>query len=162
VGFLVPAEQSAVQSTLFRSIAERRFGLTPNDPPRLAPRGTGGTDDGVEGKEPRGPLLVDTWTNYFTPQVGIAAVKLLESAGFFVDCPPTVCCGRPAISQGLLAEARQLAETNVLLLSRAAAPGVPIVGSAELHLTLVDEYPQLVDAARRCITSDYIEAHASR
>jgi Fe-S oxidoreductase len=96
---------------------------------------------------PRGAVIyfVDTWTNYFTPQVGIAAVKLLEHAGFSVHCPWTVCCGRPAISQGLLTDARQLAETNVQRLSRAAPPGVPIVGSEpSCILTLVDEYPQLV------------------
>jgi len=108
------------QSTLFRSMVERRFELDRRvPPPRLATttfrawyrrhqlrRG--------DRKASRGAVkyFVDTWTNYFTPQVGIATVKLLENAGFSVDCPHTVCCGRPAISQGLLAEARQLAEIN--------------------------------------------------
>src|SRR5207247_2540155 len=27
-------------------------------------------------------LWVDTWTNHFTPQVGVAAVRVLENAGF--------------------------------------------------------------------------------
>ena len=102
--------------------------------------------------------FVDTWTNYFTPQVGIATVKLLENAGFSVDCPHTVCCGRPAISQGLLAEARQLAEINVQRLSQAAPPGVPIIGSEpSCILTLVDEYPQLVptQGARRIASQTF-------
>ncbi len=154
------------QSTLFRAMVERRFGIDRRvPPPRLATttfrawyrrhqRRRG------DGKELRGAVVyfVDTWTNYFTPQVGIAAVKLLEGAGFSVDCPRTVCCGRPAIGQGLLAEARQLAETNVLRLSRAAPVGVPIVGSEpSCILTLVDEYPQLVrtQGARRVASQTF-------
>lgn len=154
------------QSTLFRAMVERHFGIDRRVPPpqlatttfrawyRRHQRRRG------DGKESRGAVVyfVDTWTNYFTPQVGIAAVKLLEGAGFSVDCPRTVCCGRPAIGQGLLAEARQLAEINVLLLSRAAPPGIPIVGSEpSCILTLVDEYPQLVrtQGARRVASQTF-------
>jgi Fe-S oxidoreductase len=154
------------RSTPFRAMVERRFGIDRRvPPPRLATttfrawyrrhqRRRG------DGKESRGAVIyfVDTWTNYFTPQVGIAAVKLLEAAGFSVDCSRTVCCGRPAISQGLLAEARQLAESNVLRLSRAAPPGVPIVGSEpSCILTLADEYPQLVrtQGARRVASQTF-------
>jgi Fe-S oxidoreductase len=88
---------------------------------------------------------VDTWTNYCTPEVGIATVTLLERAGFRVHCPVLHCCGRPAISQGLLSEAKELAEGNVRLLAHVAPPGVPIVGTEpSCLLTLLDEYPQLV------------------
>ncbi len=102
--------------------------------------------------------FVDCWTNYFTPQVGIAAVTLLERAGFKVYCPRTFCCQRPAISRGLLTEAKQIAEANVQILARVAGPAwqasslVPIVGTEpSCILTLLDEYPQLVrtNAARR-------------
>jgi len=154
------------QSTPIRAMIEREFGLDRRvPPPRLATttfhmwyrrhlRQRG------DRKASRGAAIyfVDTWTNYFTPQVGIATVKLLESAGFSVDCPRMVCCGRPAISQGLLAEARQLAENNVLRLLRAAPPGVPIVGSEpSCILTLVDEYPQLVrtQGARRVASQTF-------
>jgi len=89
--------------------------------------------------------FVDTWTNHFTPQVGIAAVKLLEAAGFEVLCPPHGCCGRPMISQGLLAEAKQLAETNLRALLPYAREGVPIVGTEpSCILTFVDEMPRLL------------------
>ena len=103
---------------------------------------------------PRGAVayFVDTWTNYFTPQVGIAAVTLLEAAGYEVQCPLVQCCGRPAISQGMLTEARDLAEANVRTLAKISREGIPIVGTEpSCLLTLVDEYPQLVrfNAARR-------------
>ena len=38
-------------------------------------------------------LWPDTFTNYLTPQVGMAAVRVLEAAGFEVVIPPrAVCC----------------------------------------------------------------------
>jgi Fe-S oxidoreductase len=90
-------------------------------------------------------FFVDTWTNYFTPRVGRAAVMLLEAAGYQVYCPPTVCCGRPAISKGLLTEAAHLAEVNARALAHAVAAGVPIIGTEpSCLLTLADEYPQLL------------------
>ncbi|MHC4697270.1 MAG: FAD-binding and (Fe-S)-binding domain-containing protein [Planctomycetota bacterium] len=115
---------------------------------------SGGPASASSGHAPRGPLIyfLDCWTNHFVPQVGIAAVTLLERAGFDVHCPQTVCCGRPFISKGILAEARQLAESNVNKLVRHARVGTPIVSTEpSCILTFVDEYPQLVrtKAARR-------------
>ncbi len=149
------------QSQWLRAHLERRYGLDRRvSPPRLA----GQTfRDWLHRRNARRPrmqtdslasvaYLVDTWTNYFTPQVGIAAVTLLEAAGFHVLCPPTACCGRPAISQGLLGEARLAAEYNVQVLAPLAYSAVPIVGTEpSCTLTLTDEYPQLVrsTAARR-------------
>ena len=40
----------------------------------------------------------------------IAAVRVLEAIGFHVIVPQTVCCGRPLISQGILVEAKLLAD----------------------------------------------------
>jgi len=136
-----------------RRIMERRLGLDGRvAPPALARRTFRNwfrrhSAKNVSSPKPRGQVfyVVDTWTNYFTPQVGVAAVRLLEHAGFRVDCPRTLCCGRPAISQGLLSDARQLAEINIHRLGNLVPPGVPIVGTEPSCLfTFVDEYPQLV------------------
>jgi len=105
-------------------------------------RKAGGKGNGV-----RGPVVyfVDTWTNFFRPEVGIAAVTLLERAGYEVVCPSTVCCGRPAISKGVLMEAKAAAERNLFALASWSRADVPIVGTEpSCILTLVDEYPQLV------------------
>jgi Fe-S oxidoreductase len=51
----------------------------------------------------------------------------LEAAGFEVVVPPRRCCGRPALSQGLIDIARRDMRTNVRLLSPYARHGVPIV-----------------------------------
>ncbi|MCH7720703.1 MAG: FAD-binding protein [Planctomycetes bacterium] len=117
---------------------------------------------------PRGKVayFVDTWTNHHTPQVGIAVVRLLEAAGYLVIVPQTGCCGRPLISQGLLTEAKQVAEQNVKTLSRFADADVPIVGSEpSCILTFIDEVPQLVrttDAAAIAAHTWTVEAFLHR
>jgi Fe-S oxidoreductase len=51
-------------------------------------------------------LFNDTFTNHYDPEIGIAAVEVLEHGGCSVSVVRPGCCGRPLISQGLLAEAR--------------------------------------------------------
>ena len=69
----------------------------------------------------------DTFTEYSEPEIGIAAVEVLEAAGFAPRLVAHECCGRPLISQGLLEQARSLAEINALRLYDAAERGEPIV-----------------------------------
>ncbi|MEW6251384.1 MAG: FAD-linked oxidase C-terminal domain-containing protein, partial [Planctomycetota bacterium] len=104
---------------------------------------------GLESVSPRarGPVVyfADTWTNYYLPQVGQAAVKVLEALSYEVLVPPTVCCGRPMISKGLLRDAQQLCERNVAVLAPFAERGIPIVGTEPSCVSvLTDELPQLV------------------
>jgi Fe-S oxidoreductase len=74
-------------------------------------------------------LWVDTWTDHFTPQVGRAAVQVLEDAGFRVRVPDgPVCCGLTWISTGQLDAARRQLRRSVAVLAPAAAAGVPVVG----------------------------------
>ncbi|MBZ5575005.1 MAG: FAD-binding protein [Acidobacteriia bacterium] len=51
-------------------------------------------------------LFNDTFTNHYDPEIGIAALEVLERGGCQVNVVRPGCCGRPLISQGLLAEAR--------------------------------------------------------
>lgn len=86
-------------------------------------------------------LLDDCFTTYNDPEVGIAAVRVLEAAGYRVELAGLACCGRPAISKGLLPMARELAAANVEKLLPAAERGIPILGCEPSCLvTLVDEY----------------------
>jgi len=142
-----------LQSRVVRAWIERRYALDRRiAPPRMATRTFRDWQRRHQGPtasscahRPKVAYFVDTWTNFMMPQVGQAAVKLLEQAGFQVDCPPVVCCGRPAISKGLLMEAKQQAEQNIRILTETAEAGVPIVGTEpSCILTLADEYPQLV------------------
>jgi FAD/FMN-containing dehydrogenase/Fe-S oxidoreductase len=63
-------------------------------------------------------LWDDTFVRYHEPQIGIAAVKVLEALGFEVSLvKDRWCCGRPAFSQGNLDTAVKLGKHNVDLLN---------------------------------------------
>jgi Fe-S oxidoreductase len=96
---------------------------------------------------PRGEVVLfhDTFVTYNTPNIGQAAVALLEHAGYRVLLADKKCCGRPMISKGLLADARTHIRFNVERLYPLAARGVPIVGlEPSCLLTLRDESVDLL------------------
>jgi FAD/FMN-containing dehydrogenase/Fe-S oxidoreductase len=90
-------------------------------------------------------LFVDTYTEYNTPAIGQAAVRVLARAGCQVELVRgQVCCGRTLISKGLLERARELAARNLDVLAPYAAQGVPIVGlEPSCLLAMRDEYRDL-------------------
>jgi Fe-S oxidoreductase len=64
-------------------------------------------------------LWDDTFVRYYEPKIGMAAVKVLEAAGFQVELARgRRCCGRPAFSQGNLEEAARLGTHNLALLAQ--------------------------------------------
>jgi FAD/FMN-containing dehydrogenase/Fe-S oxidoreductase len=102
---------------------------------------------------PRGDVVLfhDTFVTYNTPEIGRAAVRLLEGAGYRVVLVDRKCCGRPLISKGMLEEARAHAAWNVAQLAPYARRGVAIVGlEPSCLLTLRDESVDLLrtDEAR--------------
>ncbi|WP_430335141.1 FAD-binding and (Fe-S)-binding domain-containing protein [Rhodococcus sp. ACT016] len=71
-------------------------------------------------------LFVDTFTDHFTPDVGMATVRVLEDAGFRPRLTPKrQCCGLTWITTGQLDAARRILGRTVTAL---AEEGVPIVG----------------------------------
>ncbi|MEA2583020.1 MAG: hypothetical protein QOF33_1105 [Thermomicrobiales bacterium] len=99
-------------------------------------------------RQTRGKVVYfhDTFTTYNYPRIGLAAVKLLEAAGFDVIVEERrACCGRPMLSKGLVGDARKVARKNVLLLAPHARAGIPIIGTEpSCILTLRDEYRDLL------------------
>jgi Fe-S oxidoreductase len=76
-----------------------------------------------DGKRGRVILWDDTFVRYHEPNIGIAAVAVLESLGFEVELlKDRACCGRPAFSQGNLDEAERLGRHNLALLKNSEAP----------------------------------------
>src|SRR5690242_7417739 len=74
-------------------------------------------------------LWVDTFTDYFTPEVGRAAVRVLEAAGYAVQVTAEpVCCGLTWISTGQLDGARRQLRRSLRALGPALGDGVPVVG----------------------------------
>jgi len=88
----------------------------------------------------------DTFTEHNHPQIGQAAIRVLEAAGYEpILLPDRKCCGRPAVSKGLLDEAQRWAQHNVRLLAPYAERGIPIVGCEPSCMAmLADEYLDLV------------------
>ncbi len=72
-------------------------------------------------------LYNDTFTNYYDPEIGVAAWEVMEAAGLRVALAPNQCCGRPMISKGLLREATAQASRNTAALYDAAAAGKKLV-----------------------------------
>lgn len=99
---------------------------------------------------PRVILLDDTFHNYFETRPLAAAARVLDRAGFDVELPPKqVCCGRPLISKGLLADARNYHRSLLDVLGPAIDAGVPVVGlEPSCILTFRDELPDLVGGER--------------
>jgi Fe-S oxidoreductase len=89
-------------------------------------------------------LLADSFTTFTEPKIGIAAVQLLEMAGYDVELIRNECCGRAAISKGRLDDAKHKAETMTARLYPLAQQGIPIVGlEPSCILTLKDEHLKL-------------------
>ncbi len=88
-------------------------------------------------------LFNDTFMNYNYPSIGIAAVEVLEAAGYRVQLANADCCGRTMISKGMLDDAAAQASFNVDRLFPFADQGVPIIGcEPSCVLTFRDEYPE--------------------
>ena len=95
-------------------------------------------------------FLADSFTTYTEPDIGRAAIELLEAAGHRVLLANAGCCGRASISKGLLDQARAQASEMAGRLAPAAQAGVPIVGCEpsclltlrEEHLSLLPDDPR--------------------
>ncbi len=97
------------------------------------------------GSKPQVALFADCFMNWNYPEVGRAAVSVLEASGYEVVLAEKTCCQRPAISKGMLEQAREGAEKNVGLLERYARENIPVIGcEPSCLLTLRDEYGDLV------------------
>jgi L-lactate dehydrogenase complex protein LldE len=60
---------------------------------------------------PKVALFVTCLVDLFRPNVGFAAIKLLENAGCQVTVPLTqTCCGQPAYNNGDWATSRRIAK----------------------------------------------------
>ena len=119
-----------------RWFTERRTGASqpgasqPGASQPAAGDGSGGQPS-VGAAAGRKPVLlwVDTFTNAFTPEVGQAAVTVLEAAGYEVRITPRqVCCGLTWISTGQLDGARRQLRRTLRALGPALDEGIPIVG----------------------------------
>jgi len=74
-------------------------------------------------------LWADTFNNYFRPQTALAAVEVLEKAGYHVTIPrKPLCCGRPLYDWGFLRGAKKLLREVMSELRPELDEGVAIIG----------------------------------
>jgi len=112
----------------------------------------------------------DTFNNYLMPSTCIAAVEVLEHAGYQVIVPkPALCCGRPLYDYGFLSRAKKLLQEILSELRDEIEAGVPIVGLepscvAVFRDELRNLFPHDEDAARlaaQTVTlSEFLTSHA--
>ena len=101
-------------------------------------------------KRERVHLFIDTFTEFHSPEIGIAAVNVLEKLGFQVEPIPPMCCGRPFLSVGMLEEAKNQAEK---LSTHLAALRSPVVVLEPSCLSAInDDYPSLISSSHRVYT----------
>jgi FAD/FMN-containing dehydrogenase/Fe-S oxidoreductase len=168
---LAPLSNVAVRSPAGRWLADVALGIDRRRTPpawaretferRFARRAVSGSDldfrpsgHRVENRDltPMVSIFVDTFTNYYNPDIGMAGVDVLEAAGVKVGLAPNRCCGRPLISQGLLDEARRLAQTNTDALAPLADTDHPLIFFEPSCLSAIrEDVPSLLrgDAQRR-------------
>jgi Fe-S oxidoreductase len=73
-------------------------------------------------------LWPDTFNNHFHPETAVAAVDVLEAAGFSVQVPAfPVCCGRPLYDSGMLGEAQRYLRRILTRFEAQIDAGIPFV-----------------------------------
>ena len=125
-----------------------------------------------EHEAPDAVLVIDTFTEWNHPEVGWAAMQLAARLGLSVNVlrlPGQGCCGRPAISKGLLDKAKAMAAANVRALSGQDRDRSIVFVEPSCMSAFKDDYLNLVDArlqpearavAERCVSAESFFAAA--
>jgi Fe-S oxidoreductase len=115
----------------------------------------------------RGRVILwdDTFVRYHEPHIGIAAVRVLEAAGYEVALATgRKCCGRPAFSQGHLDKARKLGAHNLALLKRDVDSAPILFLEPSCYSMFVEDYlelglPGAESIAERCVLLEQFIDH---
>ncbi len=152
LGCLTPRLANAMlDAPPIRAIMEKTIGLTARRPlPHYTrtrfDRWFARRRSRKHGNATRGPIILwdDTFVRYNEPNIGIAAVAVLEALGFEVSLPrKRRCCGRPAFSQGNLAEAARLGRHNLDLLGKDDATAPILFLEPSCYSMFVEDYREL-------------------
>ncbi|HEX5169739.1 MAG TPA: FAD-linked oxidase C-terminal domain-containing protein [Cyclobacteriaceae bacterium] len=91
-------------------------------------------------------LFADTYLNFHEPNVGVAALELLNSCGYEVILANVGCCQRPKISHGFLRDAKEGGTKTAEGLRNYIDQGLPIVVcEPSCASALTDDLPDLID-----------------
>ncbi|WP_298208994.1 FAD-binding and (Fe-S)-binding domain-containing protein [Ferrimicrobium sp.] len=149
----------ALSNTTLHRLTCRMTGI---DPRRSLPRFARRTFTSLHQSSPLTPiagsstksrtvvLMLDSFTDNFSPEVGEAALEVLNAAGYAVEIAPAgLCCAITWISTGQLDTARRKLGRLVEALAPSAAAGLPIVVlEPSCAAVLRDELMEIVDDDR--------------
>ncbi len=117
-------------------------------------------------------LFTDTFNDHFHPETAIAAVDVLEAAGYRVEIPEAhVCCGRPLYDFGMLDLAKRMLLRDLRVLRPVVEEGVPmIVLEPSCAAVFRDELPGLLGdegaakalRERTRVLSEFVAEHLDR
>jgi Fe-S oxidoreductase/FAD/FMN-containing dehydrogenase len=134
---------------------------------RRMQRRNGGGDD-----RPSVILWPDTFNDHFHPHTAIAAVEVLERAGFRVSIPARLlCCGRPLYDYGMLDTAKAWLVDILQALAPAIDAGVPVIGLEPSCVAVFrDELTEILPAKERATRlsrqtftlGEFLDRNASR
>ncbi len=105
-------------------------------------------------KKPARPtpiFLIDTFTEYHHPEIGRALHYLMAQSGLTMRAmrlPQKGCCGRPAMSKGMLDHAKHMANANVPFLAKLITQDPDVrfmIAEPSCASALRDDYTALVD-----------------
>jgi len=162
-GPLAPVTNAVLRMKLTRWLMRKALGFTPERtmPPYARERFDRwfrARRNGHAATRGKVILFDDTWVRYNEPNIGKAAVKVLEAAGFEVLLPEgRKCCGRPAMSRGVIDLAEKLGRHNVAHFIGQGGDEPIIFLEPSCHSMFIDDYLNLriggADVvARRCVS----------
>jgi FAD/FMN-containing dehydrogenase/Fe-S oxidoreductase len=131
-------------------LVKRAGGISPRRRmPEFADRSFKARLKGRAGVNPHAPAVVlfpDTFGNFLRPEPMVAAVEVLEDAGYRVEVPTRpLCCGRPLYDYGMLDAAKLLLRRLVRTLRPWVRDGAYVVGvEPSCVATFRDELPNLL------------------
>ncbi|ELY35765.1 sn-glycerol-3-phosphate dehydrogenase subunit C [Haloferax volcanii DS2] len=100
----------------------------------------------VRSDEKRVAYFHGCYSNYNTPEVGKAMVRVFESFGYEVVVPKQRCSGTPMFANGMLDDAKRAAGINVDNFAGLIPEGYDIIASCtSCSMSLRQEYPELFD-----------------
>lgn len=140
---------ATLKSAFIRKLLARFAGISPERPLPLYAKQRFDTwfAKHANSREPvRGRVILwdDTFVRYHDPHIGMAAVQVLETAGFEVTLPRgRKCCGRPAFSQGNLGEAKKMGAHNLALLAQDADETPIIFLEPSCYSMFIEDYREL-------------------
>ena len=161
-GPLAPITNAVLRLKLTRWLMAKTLGFAPQRtmPPyarQRFDRWFAGHTNGRHATRGRVILFDDTWVRYNEPNIGRAAVKVLEAAGFEVVLPRgRKCCGRPAMSRGVLDLVQKVGKHNVDHFVGQGGDEPIIFLEPSCYSMFIDDYRNLRIAgaegvAKRCI-----------